>query len=40
MTAAQAGYGGGSMEDRFRAIDFDGQGWKLDGGKIKKWLKV
>jgi hypothetical protein len=40
MTAAQTGYGSGPMADRFRAIDFDGQGWKLEGGKIKKWLKV
>jgi len=37
MTAAQAGYGGGWGEERFRAIDFAGQGWKLEAGKIKKW---
>ena len=36
MTAAQAGYGGGWGEERFRAIDFDGQGVKLEGGKIKE----
>jgi hypothetical protein len=40
MTAAKEGYGGGSLEERFRAIDFEGQGWKLEGGKIKKWLTL
>lgn len=40
MRAAKAGYGSGAMSDRFRAIDFDGQGWKLSEGKIVKWVKV
>lgn len=40
MKAAQAGYGRGAMADRFRAIDYDGQGWKLDDGRIVKWVKV
>lgn len=37
MKAALAGYGNGWGHERFRAIDFDGQGWKLEDGKIKKW---
>ena len=40
MKAAKAGYGSGAMADRFRAIDYGGQGWKLSDGKIVKWLKV
>jgi hypothetical protein len=36
MEAARAGYGGGSLEDRFRAFDYDMQEWKLKDGKIVK----
>jgi hypothetical protein len=39
MKAAQAGYGSVSNEDKFRAIDVDGQGWKLKDKKIVKWTK-
>jgi hypothetical protein len=34
MEAARIGYGGQAIEGRFRAVDFDGQSWKLAGGKI------
>jgi hypothetical protein len=34
MEAARIGYGGQALEGRFRAVDFDGQSWKLAGGKI------
>ena len=34
MEAARIGYGGQALEGRFRAVDFDGQAWKLAGGKI------
>ena len=40
MKAAQKGYGSGSVGSGFRAVDYDGQGWKLDKGKIVKWIKV
>jgi hypothetical protein len=40
MKAAQAGYSGGSMEGLFRAVDFDGQGWKLQGGRIVRWFST
>ena len=34
MEAAKWGYGGGGMESLFRAIDVDGQEWKLSKGEI------
>jgi hypothetical protein len=34
MEAARIGYGGKALEDRFRAVDFDGQSWKLSRGQI------
>jgi len=40
MTAAKEGYGAGAMSDRFPAVDYEGQGWQLDGGGITKWIKV
>ncbi|MCM5681756.1 hypothetical protein M8A51_19690 [Schlegelella sp. S2-27] len=36
MGAAQTGYAGGSMADRFRAVTASGQEWKLSGGQIVK----
>ncbi|HYF08844.1 MAG TPA: hypothetical protein VD970_14570 [Acetobacteraceae bacterium] len=36
MGAAKAGYGGGENEVKFRAVDWDGQEWKLEGNKIIK----
>ena len=40
MKAARLGYGGGVLEDRFRAVDFDKQEWKLAQGKIVKGRKL
>ena len=37
MRAAKAGYGGGSIESIFRAVDYSGQGWMLRDGKIVRW---
>ena len=39
METARYGYGGGSIENRFRAIDPDGQEWKLSNKKIVKGRK-
>lgn len=36
MGAAQTGYTGNSLADRFRAVTAAGQEWKLAGGKIVK----
>ena len=40
METANAGYGGGDIEDMFRAVDEDGQEWKLSGKTIVKGRKV
>ena len=34
MEAGQAGYGGKALEDRIRAVDWDGKSWKLFRGQI------
>jgi hypothetical protein len=39
MTAASWGYGGGGIEDLFRAVDMSGQEWRLSGKKIVKGRK-
>lgn len=36
MGAAKAGYGGGENEVKFRAVDWDGQEWKLESNAIVK----
>lgn len=40
MGAGKAGYGSGDIADIIRAVDWDGQEWKLDGGKIVKGRQV
>lgn len=40
MLAAGKGYGGGDMEEIFRALDPSGQEWELSGGKIKRGRKI
>ena len=40
MKAANAGYATHAYADKFRAVDFGGQGWKLSDGKIVKWVTV
>lgn len=37
METAQLGYGGAEMEEKFRAIDIKGQGWRLSSKKIVKF---
>lgn len=39
MKTAQKGYGGGDLEDRFRAVDRNGQEWELRKKKIVKGRK-
>lgn len=39
MRTARRGYGGGDLEGRFRAVDPDGQEWRLTGGKIVRGRK-
>lgn len=39
MKTAQQGYGGGKLEDRFRAVDRNGQEWVLRKKKIVKGRK-
>ncbi len=36
METAQAGYGGGDIENKFRAVDEDGQAWRLSNKRIVK----
>jgi hypothetical protein len=40
METANANYGGGALEDRFRAVDADGQEWMLSGKTIVKGRKL
>jgi hypothetical protein len=40
MNAASYGWGGADMESLFRAIDVDGQAWKLKDSKVVKWMSV
>lgn len=40
MNAAKSGYGGDENEDKFRAIDPNGQEWKLSKGKIVRGRKI
>jgi hypothetical protein len=40
METAKAGYGGNSFEERFRAIDSDGQEWKIVNKVIRKNRKI
>ena len=37
METAQQGYGGVPMEEKFRAVDTKGQGWRLSSKKIVKF---
>lgn len=36
MEAARAGYGGTRVEGKFRCVDWNDQGWKLEDGAIVK----
>ena len=40
MQTALKGYGGDDFEDRFRAIDPDGQEWEISKKKIKRGRKI
>lgn len=40
MEAANSYYGGGPIEDMFRAVDITGQEWKIVGSKIIKGRKL
>jgi hypothetical protein len=40
MQAALAGHGGSEIEGRFRAIDPDGQEWKIANNKIVQGRKI
>lgn len=40
MTTARFGYGGGGNESKFRAIDPNGQEWRLQDGKIVRGRKI